>query len=103
MTAAMIIAGTTVTIGAITKISLSAFAGVNSSLKINFTASAMGCNRPCQPARFGPMRTWMRASARRSYKVKYAKPVSNTKIMTKALITNSSQIVQSIATSPQPS
>src|SRR5512133_2578752 len=56
MTAAMIIEGTIVTTGAQKKRILSAFAGTSSSLKISFTASAIGWSRPRGPARFGPMR-----------------------------------------------
>ena len=65
-TAVMTSAGTSVMTGARKKSSLSALAGINSSLKINLTASAMGCSMPHGPARLGPMRTWMRASALRS-------------------------------------
>src|SRR5688500_12301435 len=95
MTAAMMMEGTTVKIGARKKTGLNALAGVSSSLKINFTASAIGCNKPKGPARLGPMRVWMRASARRSYHVRYANPPSRAKIKTSDLINHSSQRVQS--------
>src|SRR5215207_9406521 len=67
MTAAIMIEGTSVITGAQKKMILSALLGVSSSLKINLTASAIGWNKPNGPARFGPMRVWMRARARRSY------------------------------------
>ncbi len=95
MTAAIMIEGTSVMTGAQKNTRRSALPGVNSSLKINFTASAIGCNKPCGPARFGPIRTCRRANARRSYQVRYAKPVNNASVTTSALINHSSQRVQS--------
>src|SRR5512133_3158444 len=65
--AVMMTAGTTVTIGAMKNNIFSAAAGVNSSLKISLTASAIGWSRPKIPARFGPIRTCMRESTLRSY------------------------------------
>ena len=40
--------------GANKKISLLAFEGRTTSLLINFTASAIGCNNPQKPVTFGP-------------------------------------------------
>ena len=70
MTAQITIAGNTVMIGASTNITLSARSGISSSLKISLMPSAIGCNSPAGPARFGPMRVWMRASTRRSISVR---------------------------------
>src|ERR1019366_1426212 len=52
--------------GANQKMALSDSAGMMSSLSSNFTASAMGCSRPCGPTRIGPSRTWKSASTLRS-------------------------------------
>src|SRR5438093_1186965 len=45
--------------GASQKTSLSALSGMMSSLMSNFTASAIGCNKPCGPTRIGPSRACM--------------------------------------------
>src|SRR2546430_12103027 len=42
--------------GASQKTSLSAFSGMMSSLMSSFTASAIGCSKPCGPTRMGPSR-----------------------------------------------
>ena len=66
----MIRAGTSVMIGARMNSSLSAEAGINSSLKNSLIPSATGCNNPNGPARLGPMRTWILARIRRSSSVR---------------------------------
>ena len=40
--------------------------GMMSSLRMNFTPSAIGCNRPNGPTRVGPQRFWMRPISLRS-------------------------------------
>src|SRR5215207_8113302 len=57
MTAAIMIEGTSVMIGAQKKMILSALLGVSSSLKINLTASAIGCSNPKGPAGLGQCET----------------------------------------------
>ncbi len=52
-TAMMTRAGMTVMIGARIKISLSALAGISSSLKISLTPSAIGCSQPPRPGPVG--------------------------------------------------
>ena len=56
--------------GAARKSTESASAGIRSSLKRSFTASAIHWKKPPTPTRFGPMRLWMRPATRRSYQEK---------------------------------
>ena len=49
---------------------LLAAVGTMISLKISFTASAIGCNRPSGPTRFGPGRIWLQPIALRSQSVR---------------------------------
>jgi hypothetical protein len=78
MTAVSASTGTIAKIGARLKRSLSAFGGMKSSLKKNFTPSAAVCRRPAMrssnlpslsPARFGPTRSWIIELRRRSTQV----------------------------------
>ena len=62
-------AGAADTIGASTKISLSAPVGMMSSFSGSFSASAIGCSRPYGPARFGPGRFCIRPMTRRSAQI----------------------------------
>ena len=52
--------------GATQKTILSASAGMMSSLRSSFRASAIGCRSPCGPTRIGPSRTCMCARILRS-------------------------------------
>src|SRR5271165_6929497 len=54
------------TTGALQKTSLSALAGMMSSLMSSFSASANGCSSPCGPTRMGPRRICMCARILRS-------------------------------------
>ena len=49
---------------------LFAAVGTMISLKISFTASAIGCSRPSGPTRFGPGRIWLQPIALRSQSVR---------------------------------
>ena len=49
---------------------LLAAVGTMISLKISFTASAIGCSRPSGPTRFGPGRIWVQPMALRSQSVR---------------------------------
>jgi len=62
-------AGAADSIGATTKISLSAVVGMMSSLSGSLSASAIGCSRPNGPARFGPGRFCIRPMTRRSAQI----------------------------------
>ena len=44
--------------------------GLISSLVSNFSASAIGCNKPKGPTRLGPWRTCMKPKSLRSHSVK---------------------------------
>ena len=49
---------------------LFAAVGTMISLKINLTASAIGCSSPSGPTRFGPGRIWLQPIALRSHSVR---------------------------------
>ena len=51
------------------KTTLSASVGMMSSLKASFRPSASDCSRPNGPTWFGPGRTCIRATTRRSYQI----------------------------------
>lgn len=51
---------------------IEALLGIGFSLRINFNASAIGCNKPKNPVQFGPFRFWILANTLRSNKVKNA-------------------------------
>ena len=55
--------------------------GTQSSLVINFIASARDCRIPNQPTRLGPKRSWKKPSARRSHQTSTSAP-PNAPIMT---------------------
>src|SRR5579872_6395918 len=57
--------------GANQKMALSASSGIMSSLMSSFTASAIGCSRPCGPTRIGPRRACMSAMTLRSISTMY--------------------------------
>src|SRR5262245_48822559 len=59
MTENVTMAGNTARIGARWKMTLFAFAGMNSSLNRSFRTSAMGWRSPSGPTRLGPVRAWM--------------------------------------------
>ena len=65
-------AGTIATAGASQKYALRAYAGVKSSLRMNFSPSAAGWSSPNGPTRLGPMRSWIHAEMRRSATTEYA-------------------------------
>ena len=69
ITAAAIMAGTTLSAGASRKRARSTWLGIRSSLKNSLIPSAMGCSSPQGPTRVGPKRTWMRAITFRSTQV----------------------------------
>src|SRR5450631_1948953 len=69
------IAAVTEISGANQKMALSASSGIMSSLMSSFTASAMGCSKPCGPTRIGPRRACMSAMTLRSISTMY--PVIN--------------------------
>src|SRR5262249_15568005 len=55
--------------GAMKKTALSASVGMMSSLNASLSPSASDCSSPKGPTRFGPGRTCMRATTRRSYQI----------------------------------
>ncbi len=70
--------------GAIQKITLSASSGMMSSLISSFTASAIGCSKPCGPTRMGPSRACMSAMTLRSIKTMYPATSGRTATMMSA-------------------
>src|SRR5712671_3523494 len=75
-----VIANTTAMIGEAIYNVLYTYGCVRSSLKMNLTPSASGCNRPKGPTFVGPQRFWIRADTLRSSQTLYATAVSRTKI-----------------------
>src|ERR1700674_2249011 len=76
------IAAVTEISGAPQKISRSALSGIMSSLSSSFTASAIGCSRPCGPTRIGPSRTCMSAITLRSTSTMYPATSGSTSTIT---------------------
>ncbi len=66
ITLAVVIAITTISVGASEWRNRLAAAGTMSSLKMSLNTSANGCNSPFGPTRFGPERSWMNAATFRS-------------------------------------
>jgi hypothetical protein len=58
------------------KINLLEDAGMTNSFNINLAASAMGCNNPIKPTKFGPTLFCIAAKTLRSTRVKKATPIS---------------------------
>ena len=65
-------AGMIVITGAITNNALFALAGTIISFNSSLSASAIGCNKPAGPTRFGPIRTCIQPIILRSHSVRYA-------------------------------
>ena len=70
--------------GAIIKIILFDNTGIIVSLTINLTASAIGCNKPKKPTKFGPRRFWILPKTFLSIKIAYATNNNKHKTTTKA-------------------
>ncbi len=63
-----------------------------SSFIISFSASAIGCSRPCGPTRYGPMRDCIRAANFRSSSVMYVTSPMTTFSTTNPLMTIGTQL-----------